>query len=327
MTHEKFDPRIRPIVLRKDLQEIADLIDLCFSENMDAEGRDYLRHIRQIARSLGGLLVEGSTPENSQLPFHGFLWEENGMIIGNLTLIQVRKVDRYTYLIANVAVHPDWRRKGIGTQLTQRAIAHVREHGGRKIHLQVRSDNPSAIHIYRELGFEETARRTTWIWNPEGKPVAVTGGKIQVAKRRNEEWSEQKEWLRRIYPWSLTWNLPFNMERIKPGFWHLLEILLEGGSLKGWSAHQGGNDIGTAVWESGPSGSDYVWIGTEPEREDDAISALLPYVLRNINQPQRINVNYPAGQARDAFIRSGLKEELTLIWMAENIASENNESI
>ncbi len=324
MTHENFDPRIRPIVLRKDLLEIADLIDLCFSENMDAEGRDYLRHIRQIARGLGGFLVEGTTPENSQLPFHGYLWEENGRIIGNLTLIQVRKVDRYTYLIANVAVHPDWRGRGIGTQLTERAIAHVREHGGRKIHLQVRSDNPTAIHIYRELGFEETARRTTWVWNPEMKSITERGGEIQVAKRRKDEWSEQKEWLRRIYPWSLTWNLPFNMERIKPGFWHFLEVLLEGGYLKGWSAYQGGKDIGTAVWESGASGSDYVWIGSVPEWENEVIHALLPVVLRNINQPQRISINYPEGQAREAFIRSGMKEELTLIWMAENISPENN---
>lgn len=324
MTHENFDPRIRPIVLRKDLLEIADLIDLCFSENMDAEGRDYLRHIRQIARGLGGFLVEGTTPENSQLPFHGYLWEENGRIIGNLTLIQVRKVDRYTYLIANVAVHPDWRGRGIGTQLTERAIAHVREHGGRKIHLQVRSDNPTAIHIYRELGFEETARRTTWVWNPEMKSMPERSGEILVAKRRKDEWSEQKEWLRRIYPWSLTWNLPFNMERIKPGFWHFLEVLLEGGYLKGWSAYQGGKDIGTAVWESGASGSDYVWIGSVPEREDEAIHALLPVVLHNINQPQRISINYPEGQAREAFIRSGMKEELTLIWMAENISPENN---
>lgn len=324
MTHENFDPRIRPIVLRKDLLEIADLIDLCFSENMDAEGRDYLRHIRQIARGLGGFLVEGTTPENSQLPFHGYLWEDNGRIIGNLTLIQVRKVDRYTYLIANVAVHPDWRGRGIGTQLTERAIAHVREHGGRKIHLQVRSDNPTAIHIYRELGFEETARRTTWVWNPEMKSMPERSGEILVAKRRKDEWSEQKEWLRRIYPWSLTWNLPFNMERIKPGFWHFLEVLLEGGYLKGWSAYQGGKDIGTAVWESGASGSDYVWIGSVPEWENEAIHALLPVVLHNINQPQRISINYPEGQAREAFIRSGMKEELTLIWMAENISPENN---
>ncbi len=324
MISEKFDPHIRPIVLHKDLLAIADLIDLCFSENMDAEGRDYLRHIRQIARGFGGFLVEGTTPENSQLPFHGYLWEEDEKIIGNLTLIQVRKIDRYTYLIANVAVHPDWRGKGIGTQLTKRAIAHVREHGGRKIHLQVRTDNPTAIHIYRELGFIETARRTTWIWNSERKSVTVTAGDIQVAKRRNDEWSEQKDWLRRIYPWSLTWNLPFNMERLKPGFWHLLEILVEGGYIKGWTAYQERKNIGTAIWESGSSGSDYIWIGTDPDWEDKAIIALLPHVLDNISQPQRISINYPAGQAREAFLQSGMKEELTLIWMAENILPENN---
>lgn len=319
MTPDQFDPHIRPIVLRKDLLAIANLIDLCFSDNMDAEGRDYIRHIRQIARGLSGFLVEGSTPENSQLPFHGYLWEQDGVIIGNLTLIQVRKVDRYTYLIANVAVHPDWRGRGIGTQLTQRAIAHVRDHGGKKIHLQVRTDNSSAIHIYRELGFKEIARRTNWIVDAGKKGIENSAGNIVVEKRKKEEWSKQKDWLRLIYPWSLTWNLPFNMEKLKPGFWHLLEIMLEGGYLKGWTAYRDRRNIGTAVWESGSSGTDYVWVGTEPEMENEAISALLPVLLRDTSQPQRININYPADQARDAFIRSGMMEELTLIWMSENI--------
>ncbi len=319
MIFEQFDPHIRPIVLRKDLLEIADLIDLCFSDHMDAEGRDYLRHIRQIARGLGGFLVEGTTPENSQLPFHGYLWEENGEIIGNLTLIHVRKLDRYTYLIANVAVHPDWRGRGIGTQLTKRAIAHVREHGGRKIFLQVRKDNPSAIHIYRELGFEETVRRTNWVWDENKKAPVSPAGNIQVMKRRSEEWSEQKEWLREIYPWSLTWNLPFNMEKLKPGFWHALELFFEGSYIKGWSAYQNGQDIGTAVWENGTAGTDYIWIGARAGMEDEAISALLPEVLREISQPQKVNINYPAEQARDAFLRSGMAEELTLVWMVNNL--------
>lgn len=319
MNPDRFDPHIRPIELRRDLASIADLIDLCFAAHMDAEGRDYIRHVRQIARGLGNFFAEGTTPENSQLPFHGYVWEENGVIIGNLTLIQVRKLDRRTYLIANVAVHPDWRGRRIGRLLTERAIAHVRVHGGQKIHLQVRVDNPSAVHIYQELGFEEMARRTTWVPGKEPFPVLESGDDVLVTKRRREEWPQQKEWLRAIYPYSLTWNLPFSMERLKPGFWNWLSIFLNGGNLRGWSVLKNGLNIGTAVWESGFSGCDYVWLGTTGNCENEAIGSLLPVVLRTVSRPGRININYPAAHALDVFHNAGMVEEHTLIWMTKAI--------
>lgn len=319
MTLECLDKHIRAIELRRDLASIADLIDLCFADHMDAEGKDYIRHVRQIARSLGSFFAEGTTPENSQLPFHGYVWEENGKIIGNLTLIQVRKIDRRTYLIANVAVHPDWRRQGIGRKLTERAIAHVRAHGGQKINLQVRVDNPSAIRIYHELGFEETARRTTWVQGKDSIPVRESGSEVQVTKRKQEEWPQQKEWLRAVYPYSITWNLPFSMERMKPGFWNWLSIFLNGGNTRGWSAMKNGQNIGTAVWENGFSECDYVWLGTPIDEEDEAVGSLLPVVLRTVSRPERININYPASHALKAFCNSGMVEEHTLIWMIKKM--------
>mgnify|MGYP000843550412 CR=1 FL=1 len=319
MVPVRFDSHIRAIELRRDLASVADLIDLCFADHMDAEGRDYIRHVRQIARGLGNFFAEGTTPENSQLPFHGYLWEENGMIVGNLTLIQVRKIDRRTYLIANVAVHPDWRGRGIGRQLTERAIAHVRAHEGQKIHLQVRADNPSAIHIYQELGFEEMTRRTTWIPAKDHAMNIVPGRDVQVTKRRREEWPQQKEWLRDIYPYSLTWNLPFSMERLIPGFWNWLHIFLNGGNLRGWSALINNRNIGTAVWESGFSGCDYVWLGAAADHEDEVIASLVPTALRTVKRPDRININYPAGRAISAFREAGMVEEHTLIWMIKTI--------
>lgn len=311
-----FDPHIRAIQLRKDLLPVADLIEMCFADHMDAEGRDYIHHVRQIARGLGNFFAEGTTPENSQLPFHGYLWEEDGKIIGNLTLIQVRKVVPGTYLIANVAVHPDWRGKGIARQLTERAIAHVKEHHGDRIHLQVREDNPSAIHIYEELGFRETARRTTWIRLKNKSLPELPIGEIQVVKRKSIDWPLQKEWLRRIYPWELTWNLPFSMEKIKPGFWNWMDIFINGGNIRAWSAYQGQELIGTAVWDSGPAGTDYVWLGPSPRWEEEALDALLPVIIRNVSQPQRISINYPAGRGVGAFYRAGISVEHTLIWMS-----------
>ncbi|NMC17549.1 MAG: hypothetical protein GYA38_04030, partial [Chloroflexi bacterium] len=49
MDERKTDPRIRPIEIQRDLPAIADLIETAFAEQMDDEGRDYLRHLRHIA--------------------------------------------------------------------------------------------------------------------------------------------------------------------------------------------------------------------------------------------------------------------------------------
>ena len=54
-----------------------------------------------------GQLAHGFVP--------GFVWEEDGSIIGNATLLQSDIPNRY--LVANVAVHPDYRRRGIAKGL------------------------------------------------------------------------------------------------------------------------------------------------------------------------------------------------------------------
>lgn len=319
MISDRFDPHIRAINIRRDLTAIADLIDISFAEQMDAEGRDYLRHIRQIARGLGAFILDGNTPESSQLPFHGYLWEENNSIIGNLTLIPVRKRDRQTYFIANVAVQPEQRGRGIARQLTDRAIAHVMEHGGKHIYLQVRSDNPSAIHIYLQAGFEEFSRRTSWVFPADYHRSITSLPGLMVTRRRKDDWQQQKDWLQQVYPQEIAWNMPFSLQRLRPDFWVWLDNLLNAVSSRSWSARQNGRLIGTASYESGFSGSDYIWLATSPAWEDTAIKVLLPYLYSRVFKPQHIMVNYPAGRGLTGFLESGMKELHTLIWMKKEI--------
>lgn len=55
--------------------------------------------------------------------------------------------------ITNVAVHPDYRRRGIGTRLLLAADELVRARGGRRMTLEVRKSNVSAQRLYRSLGY------------------------------------------------------------------------------------------------------------------------------------------------------------------------------
>jgi ribosomal-protein-alanine N-acetyltransferase len=57
--------------------------------------------------------------------------------------------------VINVAVHPDERGKGIGTNLLLFAINLAKELGYEAIYLEARKSNVSAQRLYRKLGFKE----------------------------------------------------------------------------------------------------------------------------------------------------------------------------
>jgi ribosomal protein S18 acetylase RimI-like enzyme len=57
-------------------------------------------------------------------------------------------------------LRPEWRRRGIGEALFQRAVDFARERGYLKFVIQVRSSNTSAQGFYQRLGFRECGRLT-----------------------------------------------------------------------------------------------------------------------------------------------------------------------
>lgn len=56
--------------------------------------------------------------------------------------------------ILNVAVHPDFRRTGIGECLMRECIDHFSEKGAKYAILEVRSTNRGAIKLYEKLSFK-----------------------------------------------------------------------------------------------------------------------------------------------------------------------------
>lgn len=61
--------------------------------------------------------------------------------------------------ITNVAVHPDYRQRGIGELLVSSLIDHTGKMGIRSHTLEVRVSNDAAIQLYEKLGFQEAGRR------------------------------------------------------------------------------------------------------------------------------------------------------------------------
>jgi ribosomal-protein-alanine N-acetyltransferase len=61
--------------------------------------------------------------------------------------------------IATIAVHPDYRRRGIGEQVLLHALLAVQDEGARRAFLEVRAGNAAAQAMYVKYGFIVDGRR------------------------------------------------------------------------------------------------------------------------------------------------------------------------
>ena len=67
----------------------------------------------------------------------------------------------------NVAVHPDYRRKGIARQLVTELVAALAKKGVHRLALEVRASNAPAIALYEQLGFIQVGLRPNYYRNPK----------------------------------------------------------------------------------------------------------------------------------------------------------------
>jgi ribosomal-protein-alanine N-acetyltransferase len=76
--------------------------------------------------------------------------------------------------ILNLAVGRGDRRRGIGSRLVEAAVAFAFSNGGKKIYLEVRASNDSAIAFYHRLGFRECGRRREYYRLPQEDAVLLS---------------------------------------------------------------------------------------------------------------------------------------------------------
>ena len=67
----------------------------------------------------------------------------------------------------NIAVHPDYRKQGIGTALVTELISALNARGSHSLMLEVRISNESAISVYMKQGFVVVGRRKNYYRNPK----------------------------------------------------------------------------------------------------------------------------------------------------------------
>jgi ribosomal protein S18 acetylase RimI-like enzyme len=305
---------MRPLNVLRDLSAVADLIELCFSPTMDNEGQRYLSDMRRASRDDSFLHWASRMTETASMPLMGYVWEQDGRIIGNASLIPFRDKGKRIYLIANVATHPDYRRQGIGRALTERVMRQARDKRASAVWLHVRDDNPGAIKLYQDLGFQEIARRTTWQASSDPRlPYPDTD--IQIVSRQPRFWSLQQEWLRRLYPDDLAWYHSWNVSAFQPGLWNWLYLLFVDFNIRQWAAVRNDKLLATLSWVPQGSRSESLYAATGPGSESEALTVLLIHAQRTITFSQRLTLESPADQMVDAIRAAGFKPQRTLLWM------------
>jgi ribosomal protein S18 acetylase RimI-like enzyme len=312
--------KLRPFDVRKDLDAVANLVETCFSDTLDEDGRRYVNHMHAASRNPSYLRWAMAVAENAPMPFTGFVWEENGYIAGNLSLIPYRYLSQRCYLIANVAVDPAYRRRGIARLLTQAAIEHAQKRGIDEVWLHVRSDNQAAFNLYQSLGFVQQGQRTTWEIKPRsGAKVpsqsSIDSTGVHITTPQVHYWNQYQRWLLSIYPPEFTWHHAFNIRMLRPGVLGSLYRFFTAIQIKQWAAEVEGRHVGLLTWQPHSRHADYFWLASKPQDEARVISAFMQHVHRQLANRRRILLDYPSGRAVLPLHDSGFHIQQTLTWM------------
>src|SRR6266496_454784 len=84
-----------------------------------------------------------------------------GHIVGYLCLWEIG----HEIHITNLAVHPDWRHRGVGRAILVAALSEAVARGVTLAFLEVRPGNAPAVALYGSLGFQVIGRRSGYYFD------------------------------------------------------------------------------------------------------------------------------------------------------------------
>lgn len=314
LSSERNTAKLRQFDAYRDLGPVADLIETCFRETLDPDGKSYLRRMRSIASQPRLLRWAASSTEASNIPFFGYVWEQDGLIVGNASLIPYKIHGKRLFLVANVAVHPDYRRQGIARRLTLQVIQHARQRQASSVWLHVRQENETAIRLYSELGFLERACRSTWISTDESMGASAEMG-VRIVPAQIRHWEKQRYWLAKNYPPELSWHMSFEPEVFNPGIKGIFQRIFRQVYIQQWSVLDGKDWLGSATWQFSTGYTNLLWLSVPPKTNEQVVYNLLGYVRQHANSRKPLALDYPSNQLTSAMKLAGFRCQQTLIWM------------
>lgn len=303
---------IRPIEPRRDMAALAGLIEQAFSERLDASGRRMILGMKMFARagSLGWFLGRWFLPP-AAYP-QGYVWEEDGEVVGNASLLPVSGYQQ-RWVMANVVVKPEYQRQGIARKLVMASIDHARRSGGKRIMLQVDRDNQGARMLYENLEFKTLSTRTTWLRKGNGEwPHDDTHGRVRP--RTSSEWREHWALAKRLHPEGLLWPFPVAASIFRPsGFENLFGL----GKPKHWVRQEAGRLAGAvSIRPELERRLLRLMMVVESEwREKIEIGLLCEAMQESAALADDFVMDYPSDVARENIEALGFKAIRELTWM------------
>lgn len=118
---------------------------------------------------------------------HAFPWSEKTFITnqgerylnfrldvaGQMAAFAIIQVVLDEATLFNLAVDPDFQRRGLGRELLQHAIAELESRGIQTLWLEVRASNRPALALYASLDFNEVSVRRNYYPTADGKEDAI----------------------------------------------------------------------------------------------------------------------------------------------------------
>jgi len=306
---------LRPFDPSRDLESVADLVELCFADTLDADGKNYIKRMRAAAKSANLLRVASMATEWASVPLSGYVWQEGDRPVGNITLIPYFVHGKRSYLIANVAVHPDYRRRGIARNLTISAIQHAKRKNVPVVWLHVRQENKAAEDLYNSMKFVERTRRTTWLYTKQNSDFKPLSG-IKISHPSSRHWQTIRAWLLQNYPPEVSWHMPFNLNALRPGFLGGLSRLFYNIYLREWAVFTSGQLCGVAAWQSTSSYADMVWLALPESSDKEIVIALLWHTCQRSPSHKQLMLEFPVSGHDQVIQSAGFSPQQTLIWMS-----------
>ncbi len=318
----------------KDLRGVADLIEKAFANELDRSGHSALRELRWLSR-LRPLLwwMVYSNADHSDF-LSGFVWEEDGKIVGNITVNRTAPGSR-RWLISNLAVDDAYQGRQIARSLMYAGLELVEEYGGTSTSLQVRADNIPARHLYDTLNFKEISG-TSYLRIGRVPRIVSTLGlthlppELIMRPRHSGSQDTRQAYNLAVATTPLTAQKEWPLRQSNFRLGHQASInsffrrFVGSGPLAHWVVDDGTRFVGLVNIHPGTFGKAHrISLMVHPDWRDYLERTLISRACRYL-YPWRNNgilVQHPAShpEAVESFKYFGFRETQTLLWMKRDM--------
>ena len=294
----------RPVNLKTDLAPLADLIEIAFADTMDSGGRAAIREMRALSRLGPGL---GIVPAMNDLVIGvgmGYVWIEDGRLVGNVSIYPASLPPEAprAWIIANVAVHPEYRGRSIARTLMQDSLRSVRQRSGgpADVILQVEAPNWKARQLYDSLGFSNEGAFTLWRRSPSRVPDSLHGRLgPYIARRGWNEWRAQLALAERARPdvlGGIGWLRPVVPSLFRPSLRKTVRDFFNLRGIERLTVQDDHGPMTGALWIERGFGASAVQLTllVDPDAREAEDMALLLTALRRFGPDHTLAIEHPA---------------------------------